>query len=627
MAAGIRYLYRAPADFLQQKHRLIVFCEHRSNTDQLLAFITGIQPCCDGIIIVDSSNNDNLALSNMPVASKLMLYIRSTSTCTQNIFLDALSENHISAVWGLLLHSNEIPIPVSPVWSMDSINALQSDSVIFAVTFTRTFDQGSYYFVVDDSNSGFSHEARLFRLAHCKSEIVFPIKGSLEYPLSGLVFCRSINPSTQSDLDIDLFTPVRPLSEIYRSGNKFMNFVDWPEHDLGSAVKNSVNRIADYYLTNNSDIENFGLYTGTTGIALFMAQLYLYTKNERYSLKLNAFLDKTLEYITTHEELCPTFCDGLAGFGWLISYLTQKDLIDTEQSCFDLLDATLRMHMKNLVRYDMFDVMHGMLSIARYFIRRHSIPDLQYSLRHIQKKMEKGADGELLWPVHSRYKAPNYDFGLAHGTAGILYFLDQCYHLNIEPELSCQLGDGLVRFYLLNEQPIDQAGSFYPYSVYCDVYHKKQNIRPITSRLAWCYGDLSALFIIYRHAILTKNTAWQKIFLDKLIATTSRQNLEQVNICDAQFCHGTAGLIHMYNKLFHQTGCVEFRNAAIYWIKVTLQMQTPESDTGYFFRISTENSNPVASDSLLEGSVGVGLALLSIFDKQNTDWDEAMMLS
>ena len=361
-------------------------------------------------------------------------------------------------------------------------------------------------------------------------------------------------------------------------------------------------------------------------MVLFLAQLYLHTGRKVYFHKMNDYLDRILEHIAGQQDISPTFCDGLAGFGWLVSYLAEKDLIEADQSYFDLFDNALRFHMKNLAEYNMCDPMHGMLGIARYFLRRNSESDIRYALEQVASRIGQGPDGELLWPVRNRHKAANYDFGLAHGTAGVLYFLDQCFSRNIEPELSRRLGDGLVRFYFLNEQPAAREGSYYPYSIYCNAYRSRER-SPVTSRLAWCYGDLSALSVIYRHMLLTRNVEWQQSVIDKLVFTAHRRNLEQVNIRDAQFCHGAAGLAHMYSRLYHLTGRTEFRDAAVHWIKVTLQMQTPGSATGYLFVRSPEDPVQIPSDSLLEGSIGVGLALLSALGNKNMDWDEAMMLS
>lgn len=608
---------------MQRKHRLVVLCEKRSGTDQMLAFISRISPYCDGIVIVDSAETDHVTPCPS-TESKVMLYIRSSSAeQNQTILQRSLSDNGITAEWALYLYSDEMPI--FPPWEFPSNRHLSEFSVL-GVTFVLTQDGHSYY-VSDNTEAGFIHEIRLFRvpdMAQAGVQIHCVREGDM--PLSGLVFSRTVAAPEWDTHSIGLFTPIRPLNGIYRSGNRFLNYADLPEASLTSAIRQSIDRIAGHYLTDGPATPNFGLYTGTAGLVLFFAQLYLHTRRKVYFRKMNEYLDRILEHIAGQQELCPTFCDGLAGFGWLVCYLADKDLIEADQGYFDLFDNALRFHMRNLAGYNMHDAMHGMLSIARYFLRRNAADDVHYALEQVACRIEQGPDGELLWPVQNRHKAANYDFGLAHGTAGVLYFLDQCHSKNIEPDLSRRLGDGLVRFYFRNEQPTGQDGSYYPYSVYCNDYRSDKR-KPVTSRLAWCYGDLSALSVIYRHALLTRNSEWQQSVIDKLVFTTRRRNLEQVNIHDAQFCHGAAGLAHMYCRLYHLAGHTEFRDAAVHWIKVTLQMQTPDSATGYLFVRSPDDPVHIPSESLLEGSVGVGLALLSALGHNYMDWDEAMMLS
>lgn len=87
----------------------------------------------------------------------------------------------------------------------------------------------------------------------------------------------------------------------------------------------------------------------------------------------------------------------------------------------------------------------------------------------------------------------------------------------------------------------------------------------------------------------------------------------------------------MYNRLYRDSQCLEFRDAAIYWTKVTIAMGYNESSpTGYLFVPDSADKTMIQGehrDSLLEGVGGVGLALLSTIDPQNMEWDECLMLS
>ena len=245
---------------MQRKHGLVVLCEKRSGTDQMLAFINGIGPYCDGIIIVDSSGTDNAAPCP-PAESKVMLYIRSSSAeQNQAILQHSLSDNSITAEWALYLYSDEMP--VFPPWEFAS-NRHSSESSALGVTFVLTSDKQSYY-VPEDSEAGFIHEARLFRTQDLAGTgIPFHEVCEPDIPLSGLVFSRTVPASEWSIHSIGLLTPVRPLNGIYRSDNRFLNYSDLTETGLTPAIRSSIDRMAGHYLADRPATPDFGLYTGS----------------------------------------------------------------------------------------------------------------------------------------------------------------------------------------------------------------------------------------------------------------------------------------------------------------------------------------------------------------------------
>ena len=74
------------------------------------------------------------------------------------------------------------------------------------------------------------------------------------------------------------------------------------------------------------------LFSGNTGIALFLFYYSQFNKNECYAEKAMNFLANAIENI---KSLDYTFCNGISGICWCIQHLIKKGLIDIEN--YDIL--------------------------------------------------------------------------------------------------------------------------------------------------------------------------------------------------------------------------------------------------------------------------------------------------
>lgn len=394
--------------------------------------------------------------------------------------------------------------------------------------------------------------------------------------------------------------------------------------DQAGSAQQVLSRISDYFLNKEERFGHLGLYSGDSGIMLLFAQLYLQTHDERYAAKLDDYLDGIIETIDSNGSLRASFCDGLAGFGWLVCFLREKELIEIDEEYFDDIDTLLGNHLQVMRETHYFDPIHGMISIGRYFLRRGDVEKVRYTIQALAELAEY-EDSEIRWVSSHRYKQPSYDFGLAHGMAGILYFIGKSFELGVEPELCRKLGSGIQAFFQHNEQKYQTVGCYYPYHIDRVAYQVPHAAE--LSRQGWCYGDLCILTAIYRYALRVGDQESQRDALEKLIVTTKRRDLKETTVRDAQFCHGSSCLLYMYGKLYRDTGIPEFREAALYWLQITLDMgNSDQAATGYLFMRNYKEQLFEPLDTMLEGLCGVGLALVSTLQPDLGDWDESMML-
>jgi len=117
------------------------------------------------------------------------------------------------------------------------------------------------------------------------------------------------------------------------------------------------------------------------------------------------------------------------------------------------------------------------------------------------------------------------------------------------------------------------------------------------------------------------------------IALESAQRpVEQTGVRDAGICHGSAGLGHIYNRLYQVSGEATFKEAATSWFTHTLRMRRPGEGVAGFLFWSTPTGQEqdlswIADKSLLNGVTGTALALLAAAQPHSPMWDGLLMAS
>jgi hypothetical protein len=99
-------------------------------------------------------------------------------------------------------------------------------------------------------------------------------------------------------------------------------------------------------------------------------------------------------------------------------------------------------------------------------------------------------------------------------------------------------------------------------------------------------------------------------------------------VADASFCHGTAGIAHIYNRMYQSTGGNHYKLAARFWLNETLKMAMHNNGiAGYRYWYPSSEDNYKDEPGLLEGAAGIGLVIMAAISDLEPVWDEALMLS
>jgi lantibiotic modifying enzyme len=213
-----------------------------------------------------------------------------------------------------------------------------------------------------------------------------------------------------------------------------------------------------------------------------------------------------------------------------------------------------------------------------------------------------------------------YDISLSHGSAAIVAFLSNCVKSKYNyPNLTETMLSGSIR-YILHQKQENNAALF---PGFCSI-NEKPNTNNF-SRLSWCYGDMGIGLAIWQAGEALKDEKLKQEAIEIYLNSTKRRTPEETGDVNVGICHGSAGLAHMYNRMYWNTKMPEFKKAANYWIEETLKL-TKFGDSYVEFKSGVEDEWD-NDFGFLGGISGIGLALLSHISNEEPTWDKALLMS
>lgn len=406
---------------------------------------------------------------------------------------------------------------------------------------------------------------------------------------------------------------------------------------LKSKIESKIDQIDVAIFSNYNSFErinNSALFCGIPGILMLYAHLYQITGNIAFKNKALKIFDYLLQMIEAESTVTTTFCNGLAGLGWLFIFLKNNNeavdicsLLELDDF-LDELDEALEQEVDKMLVAKNYDLLHGVLGIGLYFIKRQKHEIVERICEDLYHNCEL-RDGEIKWKRFDKYRANEYiyDLGLAHGNSGILYFLGKCYTNNIALKKCKTLIDGIFKFYLNNRQDLKIVESNFPASIIVNGYSSGHN-PPLKSRLAWCYGDLGILHTLLLVSGWIGDQESRSLFEVLLEEVAMRRSASVTRLEDSHFCHGKAGVGYIFFSIYHMTQNPVFEEAAEFWLNQVLDDGNNENGfAGYLFKMG-DNLGWDDMMDILNGIGGVGLFLASYMsERKNFDLDECLFLS
>lgn len=367
------------------------------------------------------------------------------------------------------------------------------------------------------------------------------------------------------------------------------------------------------------------LFSGKLGMIIYYLYLSQRWDSELYESKAQALLLEIFENLQrqSQESIKPTatLSTGLAGLGISLLSLEKDNLLNIDiEDTLQQFDETIYQDTLKMLKKNNLDCLSGALSGLYYFSFRTHIPQNHEYLNNLLKELllqrQENIHGFYFINqyINQKNNTPNnINIGLAHGMIGILNILIE---ISKQEPFGNQLKstiEGGLNYLLAYEQEVDFAKenfSFFPNSI--------ENAIPQHRKfIGWCYGDLGMINLLYNTANRFQKTQYSEKAHYYGSLVSKRTINVGTTIADPFFCHGSCSMALMFKNLYRKTSQSFYKEAMYYWETETLNYLIKNN-----FQILSENM----THSLLYGYTGVGLALMSLDNPKNKEWEKLVFL-
>jgi hypothetical protein len=107
----------------------------------------------------------------------------------------------------------------------------------------------------------------------------------------------------------------------------------------------------------------------------------------------------------------------------------------------------------------------------------------------------------------------------------------------------------------------------------------------------------------------------------KAVSYAAARTVATSGVVDATFCHGSAGLAHILNRLNQP-------DASRAWVEHTLRLRKKGVGLGGYAHVSQDSANNevlAAETGLLTGIAGIALVILAAASQQEPTWDAILL--
>ena len=365
---------------------------------------------------------------------------------------------------------------------------------------------------------------------------------------------------------------------------------------------------------------------GCAGLAVCHSQFALTRRDRQAADAARTHLETAVDVLAT-QPLTSSLYAGFPGIAWAVELVDRLLSAGGEDRNGDI-DEALTSLLRRYPDQAPYDLVQGLTGLGVYALARWPRPAAVQCLLGVVEQLARQArhdrDGVYWWTPptwkglqRERYQPGGVDLGVAHGMAGIIPFLARVHRLGLAQQTVRPLLDGAVRW-LLAHMVDTVSGPTAPYFVADDV-------EPGPARSAWCYGDPGVAAALLLAARDVGEPDWAAA-ANALAMGAANRPPDQSGVVDAGLCHGSAGLAHLFNRMYQMTSESVLADAARFWVERTLELcsaAAPGRDAALCDVAEPAWKGP----GLLEGAAGVALALEAASTTAEPAWDQILLVS
>ncbi|MCA9755494.1 MAG: lanthionine synthetase C family protein [Candidatus Eisenbacteria bacterium] len=346
-------------------------------------------------------------------------------------------------------------------------------------------------------------------------------------------------------------------------------------------------------------------------------------------------LEESIEQLPSADMDASLLC-GFPGVAWavehVLSVLGQPQ--DGEDDLNADIDESLLEGLSDPSFVPAYDLIDGLAGHGIYALERRGRPLAERMIDAILKRLERTACVQSVgvsWPsgmltrtaqgqdveVDERY----FNLGLSHGVPGVVGILSRFASVPSVRSRAMSLLASAVDWLLAQRLP---AGGV---SAYPDFV--ADGVTPDPARLAWCYGDPGVAVTLCGAGMVLGRPDVVAHALEVAHVASCRE-LDGSGVVDAGLCHGSAGVAHLFHRIYRATGDETCREAALSWLARLLERREDVPNVAglatYCFERKMDGEY-IEDPAWLTGAAGAGLVLLSaLSDLPLPTWDRALLV-
>ncbi|MDU1405244.1 MAG: lanthionine synthetase C family protein [Streptococcus mitis] len=360
---------------------------------------------------------------------------------------------------------------------------------------------------------------------------------------------------------------------------------------------------------------------GIPSLILMYSSLYKITKQEKYMVVSQVYIEKLVEIVSKDGIESPSLYAGTAGIALAIreASLSGKYYTKLLNSLHRLLKKQIQEKLiislsnidKGIIEPFDYDMVNGFSGIVNYLIleREYFLEELKqigtYLLKYIETILNKVTNCSV-------GLKNGLDLGIAHGIVGPMLALAKLKSENILKEDMGIVNEAIKLVFLCRRDDKLWPGKIYSNNII------NLDFKNLPTRMAWCYGTPGVAFALFKICQLMNLN-----YIDEIIESlVNHLHSTEKNIYSPSMCHGLAGVAFIYDFIGRNNSNVELTDFSDSLRKKIITLFSEEKVFGYTDKekiVDVEVN--LESVGILQGVTGIVLFLLNPYSDENLLWE------